>query len=132
MNKTLLRNAPFFIGFMINVMLSLYVYFDVEGGPASIKQGDWVAMLNEIPQTLVTIIVAIVLPYLMLWAKHKDDTGKVSSAGKVMLVTTLISAAIILLSHNPLAKELSMDIGRVILWFTAFYFMMVQNSSRRR
>lgn len=133
MNKTSVPNAPFFIGFIVNIVLVLYVYFAVEGGPASMRQGgDWVAILNEIPETLVTIIVAIALPYLMIWTRSKNERDITASAGKAMLATTLISAAAIILSRNSMAKELSMDIGWVILWFTAFYFLMVQNITRRR
>lgn len=128
MNRTLSGNIAFFSGFMINIALLLYVYFAVEGGSAALKQGgDWVAILNEIPETVVTIIVAVVLPYLMIWTKFKDHRNKLSSASKTMLTTTLISGTVILFSHQTLTKELSIDIGWVILWFTAFYFLMVPN-----
>jgi|APCry1669189101_1035198.scaffolds.fasta_scaffold00597_6 hypothetical protein len=129
MNRSIFRTAPFFSGLVVNAVLELYVYFWVDGGPTLLKSGgDWVAILNEIPGDLVTFVVTIVLPYLMIWAQH--DPAKVSSAGKAMLATTLLSAMVIIVSDHSLVKVLAMDIGWVVLWFTAFYFLMVKNSNR--
>jgi hypothetical protein len=170
MNRSIFRNASLLIGFIVNIALVIYVYFVVESGSATLKPDlNWLTILNELPQTVVTIIVAVLLPYIMIWVKvyrrdasvdyeteharlpysnlpskvegdneslrefyvkNKDNRDKVASAGNVMLATTLISGAAIVFSRTLLAKELSMDIGWVILWFTAFYFFMVPDFDR--
>jgi hypothetical protein len=120
-------------GLLINIALVFYVYFFVEGGSTAIRQGGgWVAILNEIPQTLVTIAVAVILPYFMIWNKFKHKINVLLSAGSVMLATTLISGLVIVFSHLALTKELSIDIGWVILWFSAFYFYMLPSHTDRQ
>ena len=85
---------------------------------------DWLHLLYELPETVATLIVAVILPYVMLRVRSGD---KLIPAGSTMLCTTLISGAIILFAHSELARILSLYIGWVILWFTAFYFLMVTN-----
>lgn len=115
-------NIAFFSGFIFNIALTLYV----KGGSIALQlNGDWLHLLNELPETLATLIVAVILPYVMVRSRSRN---KLISAGNTMLFTTLISGTVILFAHTALAHILSLYIGWVILWFTAFYFMMVANS----
>ena len=114
-------NIAFFSGLLLNIALALYV----KGGSIALQlNGDWLQLLNELPETVATLIVAVILPYVMVRARSRN---KLLSAGNTMLFTTLISAAIILFAHTGLTRILSLYIGWVILWFTAFYFMMLAN-----
>lgn len=119
------RIIPFFAGLLINILLVFYVYFFVEGGPIALQQGgDWVAVMNEVPQTVLIIIAGILLPYYMVWNKRKSSPAIIATAGYVMLGVTLCSALVIVLASAAMIKEVTMDISWVILWFTAVYFMM--------
>lgn len=115
----------FFAGLIINVALVCYVYFFVEGGPVALQQGgDWMAVLNEVPQTVLITIAGILLPYYMVWNKLRRNPSRLKTASQVMLAVTISAAAVIVFAHAAMIREVAMDISWVILWFTAVYFMM--------
>ncbi len=118
-------NIAFFTGFLLNIALTLYV----KGGSVVMQfNSDWLHLLNELPETVATLTVAVLLPYVMIRSQNRN---KLISAGSTMLCTTVISGTIILFTHTELAHILSLYIGWVILWFTAFYFSMLANIDRQ-
>lgn len=120
------RAISLLAGFILNIALLIYVYFLVGGGPVSIQQGgDWIAILNEVPQIILIFMVAVFMPYLMVWSRCKENSDLISLAGKVMLATTLISCAVIITAQHALTQELALDISWLILWSTAFYFALI-------
>ncbi|MEQ1915327.1 MAG: hypothetical protein ABL856_01220 [Gallionella sp.] len=55
------------VGLTLNTVLVFYVNIMVEGGPNSLKgRADWPTILNEVPQSILIVLVAVLLPYLML------------------------------------------------------------------
>jgi len=119
MNRT--GKLIFLTGFILNLTLSLYV----KGvSIALLLNSDWLHLLYELPEILATLIVAVILPYVMAIMRGRKNR---ITAATTMLFTTLLSGAVILLVHTELTAVLSLYIGWVILWFTAFYFLMVGN-----
>lgn len=120
-------------GLILNIGLVAYVYFVVEGGPVALKQGgDWPAILNEIPQTVLIFSLAILLPYWMVWSRRMADFAWLSRVGRAMLAETLVCAALVASFHEALYKELTMDIGWVMLWGVASYFVLIAKPSSRQ
>ena len=117
-------------GFMLNIALLIYVYFVVEGGPVAIHQGgDWMAILNEVPQTIVIFMVAVFMPYIMVWSRCKENSAVISLAGTVMLAPTVIACVVIASAQQALTKELTLDISWLILWGIAVYFVLIPQKS---
>lgn len=114
-----------FFGLFLNVALMVYVYFVVDGGPASMRDGNWLSILNEVPTTALFFLAAILKPYLMVWWKCRPYTATFAMAGNVMLLTTLLACLIVSLSANPLANDLAMYINWVLLWGASTYFVLV-------
>ena len=125
-NRILSFKARLLAGFALNMVLLSYVYFGVEGGPVSIQQGGgWEAILNELPQTILIFMVAVLMPYIMVWSRCKKNTAVISLASTVMLASTVISCVLIVLAHKPVIKELTLDLSWVILWGTSVYFVLM-------
>ena len=119
-------------GLIFNVALVFYVYLVVEGGPDSVRHGaDWPTILNEIPQMILIVLVAVFLPYLMLWFKCKEKGSTISPPGRLMLVTTVCSALVIISAQATLTMELALDIGWVFLWVIAVYFILIPETRQR-
>ena len=98
-------NIAFFTGFLLNIALTLYV----KGGSVVMQfNSDWLHLLNELPETVATLTVAVLLPYVMIRSQNRN---KLISAGSTMLCTTVISGTIILFTHTELAHILSLYIG---------------------
>lgn len=126
MRKISNHAASLLAGFILNITLLIYVYFMVEGGPVSIQQGgDWIAILNEVPQTILVFLVAVFMPYLMAWSRCKENVDLIFMASTIMLATTVISCVVIITAQHALTKELTLDIGWLTLWGTAFYFALI-------
>lgn len=117
--------AHLFAGLFLNIALMIYVYFVVDGGPASVRDGNWIAMLNEVPTTALFFLAAILKPYLMVWWKCRPYTATFALAGKVMLLTTLLACLIVSISGSPMANDLTMYINWVLLWGASTYFVLV-------
>ncbi len=115
----------FIVGFAANVAMVFYVYLVEEGGPISIQQGgNWLEMLNEVPQTILIYIVAVFMPYFMIWSKCRES-AKYRLASNLMLVTTSICCLLLIIVEATLSKELVVDIGWVLLWAIALFFLLV-------
>ncbi|MEW5904326.1 MAG: hypothetical protein AB1722_08300 [Pseudomonadota bacterium] len=114
-----------FFGLFLNVVLMVYVYFVVDGGPASMRDGNWLSILNEMPSTALFFLAAILKPYLMVWWKCRPHTATFAMAGNVMLLTTLLACLVVSLSANPLANDLAMYINWALLWGASTYFVLV-------
>lgn len=113
-------------GFVLNITLLIYVYFVVEGGPVAIQQGgELLAILNELPQTILIFLLAVFMPYFMVWSKCKEASVEISQASAVMLATTVISCVVVASAKQALTKELALDIGWMFLFGTAVYFVLV-------
>ncbi|MDD2720294.1 MAG: hypothetical protein PHH47_03170 [Gallionella sp.] len=103
-----------------------YVYFIVDGGPAALRQGgDWVAILNEVPLTLVFFLAGVFKPYLMVWSRCRKHPSVVRSAAFVMLATTLLAGLVMLLSRQPIAKDLALYINWALLWAASAYYVLL-------
>ncbi len=113
-------------GFILNIALVIYVYFAVEGGSPAINQGaDWPTILNEIPQTLLIIAIAIFMPYIMVWSRRSKNNATTSQAEKIMLATTSLCAVLLFSVQETLSKELVLDMSWVVLWSVAVYFVLM-------
>jgi ABC-type glycerol-3-phosphate transport system permease component len=100
------------LGLALNTLLVFYVHIMVEGGPDSLKGGtDWPTILNDVPQTLLIVLVAVLMPYMMLHYKRKAKRASITVASRVMLATTMCGGVLILVSQTMLTKELTLDIG---------------------
>jgi hypothetical protein len=120
------NTAILLAGFILNIILVIYAYFIVEGGSAAINQGaDWPTILNEIPQTLMIIGIAIFMPYIMVWSRCRKNISIAALAGKIMLATTLLSAVLLFIVQQALSKELILDMSWVVLWSIAVYFILM-------
>lgn len=112
-------------GLALNVALIIYVYFVVDGGPASVQQGgDWMAILNEVPITLLFFLAAVFKPYLMVWSKCRNNSDVILPAGTVMLITTTIACLIIILAGQAVTKDLALYINWALLWGASAYFVL--------
>ena len=119
------------IGLGLNTVLVFYVNIMVEGGPNSLKGGaDWPTILNEVPQSILIVLVAVLMPYLMLHYKRKAKRTSITLASRVMLVTTAAASILIVASSTMLVKELTLDIGWVFLWVIAVYFVLIPENKR--
>lgn len=113
------------LGLALNTILVCYVHIVVEGGPDSLKgDADWPTILNEIPQTVLIVLVAVFMPYFLLHYKRMAKHTAIATGSRVMLITTCLAAVLIFASHSILTKELTLDISWVILWITALYFVL--------
>lgn len=114
-------------GLALNIALMIYVYFMVDGGPASMRRsGDWLAILNEVPLTLLFFLAAILKPYLMVWWRCKKNAEVSWWAGMAMLATTAVTCLIIVfLAEKPLAKDMALYINWVFLWGASTYFVLI-------
>lgn len=133
MKENELDNNPlsWMIGLALNAVLVFYVNIMVEGGPNSLKGGaDWPTILNEVPQSILIVLVAVLMPYLMLHYKRKAKRTSILSASRVMMASTAIAAVLILFSSSMLVKELTLDIGWVFLWVIAVYFVLIPETRR--
>lgn len=120
------------LGLGLNAILVFYVNIMVEGGPNSLKGGaDWPTILNEVPQSLLIVLVAVLVPYLMLHFKRKAKRTSIRLGSRVMLVSTVLAAALIFASSSMLVQELTLDIGWVMLWVIAVYFVLIPESKPR-
>jgi hypothetical protein len=130
MKKITSATTMLLAGFILNIALVIYVYFVVEGGSPAINQGaDWPTILNEIPQTLLIIAIAIFMPYLMVWSRNKRNAAIAAQAGKIMLATTSLCAALLFSAHETLSKELVLDMSWVLLWSVSIYFVLMPHAS---
>jgi len=119
------------LGLALNTILVFYVHIIVEGGPDSLKgDADWPTIFNEIPQTVLIIVVAVLMPYLLMHYKRTAKHTSIATGSKVMLTTTCLAAVLIFASHTMLTKELTLDISWVILWITALYFVLIPEVQR--
>ncbi len=113
-------------GLVLNIALMIYVYFVVDGGPVSIRQGaGWVAILNEVPIVVLFYLAGIVKPYLMLWSKSKNNSDGILFAGTVMFTTSAIACLIIIFASKAVTKDLTLYINWALLWGTSAYFVLV-------
>ena len=118
-------HAPLLLGFSLNIVMFIYVYFVVEGGPAATREGfDWLAIFNEVPQTILIVLIGIFSPYFMLWAKFRNKSSRILIAGSVMLATTVISCLLVSIIQIAVYREIMMDVSWVILWAIAVNFIL--------
>ncbi len=119
------------LGLALNTVLVFYVHIMVEGGPDSLKGGtDWPTILNDVPQTILIVLVAVLMPYMMLHYKRKAKRASITVASRVMMATTMCSGVLILVSKTMLTKELTLDISWVFLWVISVYFVLIPESRR--
>lgn len=112
------------VGLVLNIGLIIYVTFIAEGGFASVQQGDWKAIVNEVPMSLLFFLAAVIKPYLMIWSKCRKDIDIISLAATVMLATTVIAGVIILMAEKNMTRDLTMYINWAILWGASYYFVL--------
>ncbi|MGC2166162.1 MAG: hypothetical protein WA632_09135 [Gallionella sp.] len=113
------------VGLALNIALTIYVYFIVDGGPVSLKQGgDWTEILNEIPMVVLFYLAGVVKPYLMIWSKCRENPDIILKASTVMLVTTAIATMLIMFASTPLAKDLTLYSNWALLWGTSAYYVV--------
>ena len=130
--KDIDNNPPsWLIGLVLNTVLVFYVNIMVEGGPNSLKGGaDWPTILNEVPQSVLIVLVAVLMPYLMLHYKRKAKRTSITLASRVMMATTAAASILIFASSSMLVKELTLDISWVFLWVIAVYFVLIPENIR--
>lgn len=117
------------LGLALNSVLVFYVQIIVKGGPDSLKGGaDWPTLLNEVPQTILIILVAVLMPYMMLHFKRKAKLTSIIVASRFMLATTVCASVLIFAAQSMLTKELTLDIGWALLWVSSFYFVLIPES----
>jgi hypothetical protein len=103
-------------GLFLNVALFVYVYFIVDGGSASIQlDGGWMAILNEVPITLLFFLASVFKPYLMVWSKCRNNSFLITSAGLVMLATTAAASLIAILAVQVVTKNIVLYINWALL-----------------
>lgn len=131
MNKFTSNPWSWRLGLALNTLLVFYVHIIVEGGPDSLKgDADWPTILNDIPQAVLIVLVAVLMPYLLLHYKRIAKHASITTSSRVMLATTGVAAVLIFASHTMLTKELTLDISWVILWVTAVYFALIPETHR--
>lgn len=130
--KDIDNNPPsWMLGFALNTVLVFYVNIMVEGGPNSLKGGaDWPTILNEVPQSVLIVLVAVLMPYLMLHYKRKAKRTSITLASRVMMVSSVVAAVLIFSSNTMMVKELTLDISWVFLWVIAVYFVLIPENKR--
>jgi hypothetical protein len=113
-------------GLALNIAITIYVYFMVDGGPVSLKQGgDWMAILNEVPMVVLFYLAGVLKPYLMIWSKCRKNPDIISAASTVMLVTTAIASWIIILAATPLTKDITLYCNWALLWGASAYYVLI-------
>ena len=112
-------------GLALNIALMGYIYFLVDGGPAAVKQGDWMAILNEIPMTLVFFLAGVFKPYLMVWSKCRKNPDVIMAAGRVMLVSTAIACWASYSFESNVAKDMALYINWAMLWAASAYYVLL-------
>jgi len=117
-------------GLALNIALMAYVYFMVGGGPAALKQGgDWMAILNEIPMTILFFLAGVFKPYLMVWSKCRKNSDVILWAGSVMFTTTIIACLISYIVDSNVAKDMALYINWAVLWAASAYFVLLPQPS---
>lgn len=112
-------------GIALNVALMIHVYFIVDGGPASMQQGgNLMAVLNEVPMTILFFLASVFKPYLMVWSRCRGNSDIILSAGTVMFSTTAIACLIVSLAGKPVIKDLTLYINWAFLWAASAYFAL--------
>lgn len=112
-------------GLALNIFIIIYIYFIVDGGPVSVQQGgDWMAILNEVPMTILFFLAGVFKPYLMVWSRCRKNFDVISLAGTLMLTTTLIAFFIIIYSEKALTKDLALYLNWALLWGASAYFVL--------
>jgi hypothetical protein len=115
-------------GLILNVAMTVYVYFLVDGGPASLKQGgDWVAILNEIPMVVLFYLAGVLKPYVMVWSNCRNNPGIVFAAGVAMFATSAIAALVIFVATTPLVKDITLYSNWAFLWGTSAYYVLTRH-----
>jgi len=113
-------------GLALNVALIIYVYFMVDGGPVSVQQGgDWMAILNEVPMTVLFFLAGVFKPYLMVWSKCRKNSDLILQAGTVMFTTTAIACLISFVADIKMAKDMALYINWALLWAASAYFVLL-------
>ena len=114
-------------GLALNIAITIYVYFLVDGGPVSLKQGgDWTEILNEVPMVVLFYLAGVLKPYLMVWSKCRQNPDIISMAGTVMLATTVIASLIIILAATPLTKDMTLYSNWALLWGASAYYVLTR------
>jgi len=112
-------------GLALNIAITIYVYFLVDGGPVSFKQGgDWVEILNEVPMVVLFYSAGVLKPYLMVWSNCRKNPDTISMAGAVMLATTAIASLIIILAATPITKDVTLYSNWALLWGASAYYVL--------
>jgi hypothetical protein len=113
-------------GLALNIAITIYVYFMVDGGPVSLKQGgDWMAILNEIPMVVLFYLAGVLKPYLMIWSKCRKNPDIISMASTVMLATTAVASWIIMLAATPITKDVTLYSNWALLWGASAYYVLI-------
>jgi multisubunit Na+/H+ antiporter MnhB subunit len=113
-------------GLALNIAITIYVYFMVDGGPVSLKPGgDWMAILNEIPMVVLFYLAGVFKPYLMIWSKCRKNPATISMASTVMLATTAIASWIIWLAATPITKDVTLYSNWALLWGASAYYVLI-------
>jgi hypothetical protein len=126
--KIFMYRALLLAGLCLNVALFVYVYFMVDGGPASVHQdgGGWTAIFNEIPITFVFFLASVFKPYLMVWSKCRNDSAVITAAALVMLATTVVASMIAVLAEHVVMKNIVLYINWAFLWSVSAYFVLTR------
>lgn len=114
-------------GLFLNVALFIYVYFIVDGGPTSVQQdGGWMAIISEIPITFVFFLASVFKPYFMVWSNCRQNSVVITSAGLVMLATTIVASLIAIMAVQAVTKNIALYINWALLWGAAAYFVLTR------
>jgi hypothetical protein len=125
--KTVIYRTLLFAGLFMNVALFVYVYFKVDGGPASVQQGGgWSAIFNEIPITFLFFLASVFKPYFMVWSKCRKDFAAITSAALVMLATTAVASLIAFLAEQVVTKDIVLYVNWAFLWGASAYFVLMR------
>jgi hypothetical protein len=112
-------------GLSLNVAVFIYVYFIVDGGPASVLQdGGWMAIFNDVPITVLFFLASVFKPYLMVWSKCRNNSVVITTAGVTMLATTAVACLIIILAVQAVTKNVTLYINWALLWGVSAYFVL--------
>jgi hypothetical protein len=131
--KILSYKSILLAGLFLNVAVFIYVYFIVDGGPASVLQdGGWIAIFNDVPITALFFLASVFKPYLMVWSKCRNDSVVITTAGVVMLATTAIACLIIILAVQAVTKNIALYINWALLWGVSAYFVLTPQRASSR
>lgn len=119
-------------GLSLNIALMIYIYFLVDGGSAAMRQGGgWMAILNEIPMTVLFFLAGVFKPYFMVWSKCRKHPELIWRAAAVMFATTAMACLISFVAKTGMVKDMALYINWAFLWAASAYYVLINQQIAR-